>query len=90
MTENDDDLFRYLERDMQSDRATEIVKELRAWYRKYMTEFGPVSAEAKVKAVMDSQPDTDPLFANVLAQIQVAADGILTSVAIHLARAQRS
>jgi hypothetical protein len=88
MSEPDDELFRYLEKEFRSDRAVAIVKDLRDMFLKYMTELGPSSAEKKLEAVLDMQPNLDPGMAATLAQAYVVADAIMTAVAIHLARTE--
>lgn len=85
---DDDDLFRYLEKDIRGDRAKAIVIELRSIFLKYMTELGPKSGEEKLDALYESQPEIDPAFAVMMAQVYVAADGIMTAVALHLARTE--
>jgi hypothetical protein len=90
MADGDEELFRYLEKEFAGDRAVTILKELRAIFRKYMTEQGSKSSEEKIAAVLEMQPDLDPTTAALMANIYVAADGIMTALAIHLARGEAS
>ena len=53
-----------------------------------MTEIGPTSAQQKLDALLDTQPDLDAATAVMMAQLYVAADGIMTAVALYLARSE--
>jgi hypothetical protein len=83
-----DDLFEYLEREIKNVLAKVILGNIRATYLKFMTEIGPSHGKLKLDALYDSQPDFDPATANMMAQVQVAADGIMLAVAIQLAQTE--
>lgn len=85
MGEGDDELFRYLEREIKGERAAEIVKELRATYLKYLADLGPVSTQAKIEAGFAARPDADAATVAQIAQTQVMGDAILAAVALYLA-----
>jgi hypothetical protein len=83
-----DELFRYLEKEFHGDRAAPVVKELRASFRKYMTELGPGSVREKAAAFQLVEPNADPVEVMRVANLYAVADGIMTAVALHLARSQ--
>jgi hypothetical protein len=86
VSDPDDALFRNLEREMNGDRAITIMTELREWFNKYMTDLGPKVAKERYDAVLQEQPDADQAAAAMVAQQYAVADGVMSAVAIHLAR----
>jgi hypothetical protein len=87
-SESDDELFRRWENEFGGERAIASFRELRELYASYMNEIGMKAATEKAEATIAALPGTDATTAAVIANIQVAADAILSAVAVHLARMQ--
>jgi len=84
---DDDKLFGQLEAPIERERAVAILAELREVFVEYVTAVGPRSADEKLAAVRDAQPELHPAAAVITAQMYVVADAVMAALAVHLASA---
>ena len=87
---NDDRLFGQLESPIQRERAIAILEGLREVFVEYVTAVGPGSAQEKLDADRDAQPELHSAAALITAQMYVVADTVRTAFAVHLAHSENS
>ena len=79
---NDDRLFGQLESPIQRERAIAILEGLREVFVEYVTAVGPGSAQEKLDADRDAQPELHSAAALITAQMYVVADTVMTAQSI--------